>query len=162
MEKIKQMLLIMVSLPVICGLMAYGGYGTGICEAAGENYSTNVEAAYGDSYRSLNDDRLAGSPSEAEEIDGVDTSTGHLILSRSDLSLEGTGGMDFELRRYYESSEADLGHATVAHTDSVNVDTVWVHYKSEDGASRSVIVSKELLDKHKKALKDLIGEYTIG
>ena len=62
-----------------------------ICQAAGENpavdenltfgevYNTAVEAAYGDTFRSVYENRLAGSPLEVEEIDGVDTATGHLI-----------------------------------------------------------------------------------
>ena len=82
-----------------------------ICQAAGENltvdenltfgevYNTAVEAAYGDTFRSVYENRLAGSPLEAEEVDGVDTATGHLMLSRNDLSLDGTGGMDFELNK---------------------------------------------------------------
>ena len=92
------------------------------CQAAednptvGEVYSTAVEAAYGDTFRSVYENHLAGSPLEAECPDGVDTATGHLILTRSDLSLEGTGGMDFELSRYYDSNEANLGHATVEYT----------------------------------------------
>ena len=64
------------------------------CQAAGETYDTAMEAAYGDTFRSVYENRLAGSPLEAEAADGVDTATGHLMLSRTDLSLEGTGGMD--------------------------------------------------------------------
>ena len=72
------------------------------CQAAednltvGEVYNTAVETAYGDTFRSVYENRLAGSPLEVEEIDGVDTATGHLMLSRNDLLLDGTGGMDFE------------------------------------------------------------------
>ena len=85
-----------------------------ICQAVDENltfgevYNTAVEEAYGDTFRSVYENRLAGSPLEAECADGVDTATGHLILSRNDLSLEGFGGMDFELNRYYDSNEANL------------------------------------------------------
>ncbi len=62
-----------------------------ICQAAGGNlavdenltvgevYNTAVEAAYGDTFRSVYENRLAGSPLEAEEIDGVDTATGLTI-----------------------------------------------------------------------------------
>ena len=55
------------------------------CQAAednltvGEVYNTAVETAYGDTFRSVYENRLAGSPLEVEEIDGVDTATGHLI-----------------------------------------------------------------------------------
>ena len=85
-----------------------------ICRAAGENltvgevYNTALEASYGDTFRGVYENYLAGSPLEAEKADGVDTATGHLMLSRNDLSLEGTGGMDFELNRYYDSNEANL------------------------------------------------------
>ena len=101
-----------------------------ICQAAGENpavgevYETALEASYGDTFRSVYENRLAGSPLEAEDADGVDTATGHLMLSRNDLSLDGTGGMDFELNRYYDSNEANLGHATVEYVDELEVDTL--------------------------------------
>lgn len=81
-----------------------------ICRAAGENltvgevYNTALEASYGDTFRGVYENYLAGSPLEAEKADGVDTATGHLMLSRNDLSLEGTGGMDFELNLLIEKS----------------------------------------------------------
>ena len=136
-----------------------------VCQAAGvgenltvgEVYNTALEAAYGDTFRSVYENRLAGSPIEAESADGVDTATGHLMLSRTDLSLEGTGGMDFELSRYYDSNEANLGHATVEHVDKLARDTVWVEYTAEDGGKRELIVNAALLAKHKNALKNLIG-----
>ena len=116
-----------------------------ICQAAGENpavdenltfgevYNTAVEAAYGDTFRSVYENHLAGSPLEAECPDGVDTATGHLMLSRNDLSLDGTGGMDFELNRYYDSNEANLGHATVEYTEKLEIDTIWGNYTASDG-----------------------------
>ena len=118
-----------------------------ICQAAGENptvgevYETALEASYGDTFRSVYENRLAGSPLEAEDADGVDTATGHLMLSRNDLSLDGTGGMDFELNRYYDSNEANLGHATVEYTEKLEVDTVWVNYTASDGSKRRIIVN---------------------
>ena len=75
-------------------------------------YQTAVEAAYGDTFRGVYENHLAGSPLEAENPDGVDTASGRLMLSRTDLSLEGTGGMDLELNRYYDSM-TNLGHTTV-------------------------------------------------
>ncbi len=134
-----------------------------ICQAVDENltfgevYNTAVEEAYGDTFRSVYENRLAGSPLEAECADGVDTATGHLILSRNDLSLEGFGGMDFELNRYYDSNEANLGHATVEHVSELKRDTVWVSYTAADGGKRELIVNTALLKNHKNALKNLIG-----
>lgn len=51
---------------------------------------------------------VSGSPLEAIATDGVDISTGKLILTRSDMTLEGKGGLDFELTRYYNSDESKL------------------------------------------------------
>ena len=139
-----------------------------ICQAEGENpavgevYNTAVEAAYGDTFRSVYENRLAGSPLEAEEIDGVDTATGHLMLSRNDLSLDGTGGMDFELNRYYDSNEANLGHATVEYTQKLEVDTIWVNYTAADGSQRRIIVNAAVWKNHKKALKNLLATYEKG
>ena len=139
-----------------------------ICQAAGENpavgevYETALEASYGDTFRSVYENRLAGSPLEAEDADGVDTATGHLMLSRNDLSLDGTGGMDFELNRYYDSNEANLGHATVEYTEKLEVDTVWVNYTASDGSKRRIIVNAAVLKNHKKALKNLLATYEKG
>ena len=138
------------------------------CQAAednptvGEVYSTAVEAAYGDTFRSVYENHLAGSPLEAGEIDGVDTATGHLMLSRNDLSLDGTGGMDFELSRYYDSNEANLGHATVEYTNKLEVDTIWVNYTAADGSQRRIIVNAAVWKNHKKALKNLLATYEKG
>ncbi|MCH5252901.1 MAG: hypothetical protein J1F22_07995 [Lachnospiraceae bacterium] len=125
--------------------------------AAGESYNTALEKAYGDTFRGVYENKLAGSPLELEGADGVDTATGHLMLSRSDLSLEGTGGMDFELNRYYDSNEANLGHATVEFVDELVRNTVWVQYKSQDGTEHELVVHTALFDKYKGALEDLIG-----
>ena len=138
------------------------------CQAAednptvGEVYSTAVEAAYGDTFRSVYENHLAGSPLEAECPDGVDTATGHLMLSRNDLSLDGTGGMDFELSRYYDSNEANLGHATVEYTNKLEVDTIWVNYTAADGSQRRIIVNAAVWKNHKKALKNLLATYEKG
>lgn len=123
----------------------------------GEVYSTALEASYGDTFRSVYENRLAGSPLEADPADGVDPATGHLILTRTDLTLDGTGGMDFELARYYDSNEANLGHATVEQVSELRRDTVWVGYTAQDGTERELIVSTALLKNHKDALKNLTG-----
>jgi len=161
MGKIKRMMTGVAAGTLLCGAMVFASGNA--CLAAGENltvgevYNTALEASYGDTFRSVYENRLAGSPLEAEGADGVDTATGHLMLSRNDLSLEGTGGMDFELDRYYDSNEANLGHATVEHVDELARDTVWVTYTAEDGTKRELIVNAALLANHKNALKNLIG-----
>ena len=161
MRKLGKMLFGAITATMICGTVLSAN--SSICRAAEENhtigevYNTALEASYGDTFRSVYENRLAGSPLEAEAADGVDTATGHLILSRNDLSLEGTGSMDFELNRYYDSNEANLGHATVEHVDELARDTVWVTYTAEDGTKRELIVNAALLANHKNALKNLIG-----
>ena len=97
-----------ITTAVLCGVAVFSC--STISKAAGETYQTAVEAAYGDTFRGVYENYLAGSPLEAENPDGVDTASGRLMLSRTDLSLEGTGGMDLELNRYYDSNEANLGH----------------------------------------------------
>ena len=145
MRRLGKILFGVITASVICGFVLFAKGITG--QAAGENptfgevYNTAVEAAYGDTFRSVYENHLAGSPLEAECPDGVDTATGHLILTRSDLSLEGTGGMDFELSRYYDSNEANLGHATVEYTNKLEVDTIWVNYTAADGSQRRIIVN---------------------
>lgn len=173
MGKIKRVMTGATTLICACAAMLLGGNST--CQAAegenltigenltvGEVYNTALEAAYGDTFRGIYENQLAGSPLETECADGVDTATGHLMLSRNDLSLEGTGGMDFELNRYYDSNEANLGHATVEHMDEIKIDTIWVHYTAEDGSDRQIVVNTALLKNHKKALKDLLATYTKG
>ena len=167
MGKIKRMMTGVAAGTLLCGAMVFASGNA--CLAAGENpttgevYNTALEASYGDTFRSVYENRLAGSPLEAGRnitgggVDGVDTATGHLMLSRIDLSLDGTGDMDFELNRYYDSNEANLGHATVEHVDELARDTVWVTYTAEDGTKRELIVNAALLANHKNALKNLIG-----
>ena len=84
------------------------------------------------------------------------------MLSRTALSLEGTGGMDLELNRYYDSNEANLGHATVEYLDKLEIDTVWVKYRTQDKKEHKILVNRALLSKHKKALKDLLVSYEVG
>lgn len=145
---------------LLCGAVLFATGTT--CQAAGETYDTAMEAAYGDTFRSVYENRLAGSPLEAEAADGVDTATGHLMLSRTDLSLEGTGGMDFELNRYYDSNEANLGHATVEYIEDLEVDTLWVYYTASDGSQRRIVVNAAVLKNHKNALKNLLVKYEKG
>lgn len=149
-----------IAITMMCGTILFTN--TTTCQAAGESYNTALEASYGDTFRGVYENRLAGSPLEAEGADGVDTAIGHLMLSRTDLSLEGTGGMDFELNRFYDSNEANLGHATVESLDEIEVDTIWVLFTGADGNEHKVIVNTALLKNHKKALKDLLVTYTKG
>lgn len=132
-----------------------------ICLAAGNTYDTASEAAYGDTFKSVYNEKMAGSPLEAECADGVDTTNGHLILSRTDLSLEGIGGMDFELNRYYDSNEAVIGNPTVQAMEELTINTVEVHFTTQDNEKRKIYVNTALLQKHKKALKDLMVTYEV-
>ncbi len=161
MKNLKKKLIGVTAAAFLCGMVLctsrIASHAAGDNLTFGEVYNTAVEEAYGDTFRSVYENHLAGSPLEAECPDGVDTATGHLILTRSDLSLEGTGGMDFELSRYYDSNEANLGHATVEHVDELKRDTVWVEYTAADGSKRELIVNTALLKNHKNALKNLIG-----
>lgn len=149
-----------ITTAVLCGVAVFSC--STISKAAGETYQTAVEAAYGDTFRGVYENYLAGSPLEAENPDGVDTASGRLMLSRTDLSLEGTGGMDLELNRYYDSNEANLGHATVEYLDKLEIDTVWVKYRTQDKKEHKILVNRALLSKHKKALKDLLVSYEVG
>ncbi len=166
MKKIVKTLFGAIAATIVCGTFLCTSSST--CQAAGDNlttgevYNTALEAAYGDTFRSVYHNRLAGSPLEAEEVDGVDTATGHLLLSRNDLSLEGTGSMDFELNRYYDSNEANLGHATVEYTEKLEIDTIWVNYTASDGSQRRIVVNAAVWKKHKNALKNLLVKYEKG
>ena len=163
MGKWKSMIYGVTAAVFLCGTVLYTGriasHAAGENPTFGEVYNTAVEAAYGDTFRSVYENHLAGSPLEAECPDGVDTATGHLMLSRNDLSLDGTGGMDFELSRYYDSNEANLGHATVEYTNKLEVDTIWVNYTAADGSQRRIIVNAAVWKNHKKALKNLLATY---
>jgi RHS repeat-associated protein len=130
MGKIKKMITGAAAI-FLCGMAVYVSGET--CLAAGDTYDTALESVYGDSFRSMYYDKLSGSPLEAESPDGVDTANGHLILSRTDLCLEGTGGMGFELNRYYNSNEAGIGHPTVEYLDKIDVDTVYLKYETQSG-----------------------------
>ena len=160
MGKIKKMITGAAVTTFPCGMVVFVSSNT--CLAAGESYNTATEAAYGDTFRSVYENRLAVSPLEAEKIDGVDTATGHLMLSRNDLSLDGTGGMDFELNRYYDSNEANLGHATVEYIEQLEVDTLWVYYTASDGSRRRIVVNAAIWKNHKNALKNLLVKYEKG
>ena len=166
MRRLGKILFGAITAAMICGTFLSAN--SSICQAVGENltvgevYDTALEAAYGDTFRSVYENRLAGSPLEAEVADGVDTATGHLMLSRNDLSLEGTGGMDFELDRYYDSNEANLGHATVEYVDALKVDTIRVHFTDQEGKDKSIVVNIAIWNKHKNALKNLLVKYTKG
>ena len=149
-----------VAVTFLCGMA--GVVSSITCLAAGESYNTATEAAYGDTFRSVYENRLASSPLEAEEVDGVDTATGHLMLSRNDLSLDGTGDKDFELNRYYDSNEANLGHATVEYIEQLEVDILWVYYTASDGFQRRIVVNAAIWKNHKNALKNLLVKYEKG
>ncbi len=160
MGKINRMIAGVVALVAAAGIAVLAGGRA--CHAAGNTYDTAVDAGFGETFSSLFHDRVAGSPLEAESPDGVDTASGHLVLSRTDLSLEGTGGMDFELNRYYDNNDAIIGNPTTETVATLKIENKKVYYKTHDGEERMLRVNVVLLKKHKKALKDLMGSYTVG
>ncbi len=160
MGKINRMIAGVAVLVALAGIAVLAGGRA--CHAAGNTYDTAVDAGFGETFSSLFHDRVAGSPLEAESPDGVDTASGHLVLSRTDLSLEGTGGMDFELNRYYDNNDAIIGNPTTETVATLKIENKKVYYKTHDGEERMLRVNVVLLKKHKKALKDLMGSYTVG
>lgn len=46
------------------------------------------------------------------------------MFSQTDLYLDGIGGIDFELNRYYDSNEANLRHAIAEHVDESKRNTI--------------------------------------
>lgn len=127
--------------------------------AVNNEFDTSMEASYASTYKSAFYTMLPGSPLEYEPEDGVDTATGNLRLLRTDLELEGTGGMDFELSRYYNSKQANIGDLTVEAVDELKVDNVYVSFKNDSGETHNVIVSNTILKKRPQALKDMLGSY---
>lgn len=160
MGKIKRMIAGATVLVAVAGLAVL--VGGRACHAAGNTYDTATDAGFGQTFTSLFNEKVAGSPLEAESPDGVDTASGHLVLSRTDLSLEGTGGMDFELNRYYDNNDAIIGNPTTETVATLKIENKKVYYKTHDGEERMLRVNVVLLKKHKKALKDLMGSYTVG
>lgn len=130
--------------------------------AVDDKYDTVMEAVYATTYKDIFYDKTAGSPLEYEAEDGVDTATGHLSLQRCDLYLEGTGGMDFALSRFYNSNDANIGHPTSKQVDEIDVDNIYVKFKGEDGKTHSMTVASDIYKNHKTALKDMLYNYTKG
>ena len=160
MGKIKRMIAGATALVAVAGIAVFAGGRA--CHATGNTYDTATDAGFGQTFTSLFNEKVAGSPLEAESPDGVDTASGHLVLSRTDLSLEGTGGMDFELNRYYDNNDAIIGNPTTETVATLKIENKRVYYKTHDGEERELRVNVVLLKKHKKALKDLMGSYTVG
>lgn len=127
--------------------------------AVNNEFDTSMEASYASTYKSAFYTMLPGSPLEYEPEDGVDTATGNLRLLRTDLELEGTGGMDFELSRYYNSKQANIGDLTVEAVDELKVDNVYVSFKNDSGENHTVIVSNTIFKNRPQALKDMLGSY---
>lgn len=127
--------------------------------AVNNEFDTSMEASYASTYKSAFYTMLPGSPLEYEPEDGVDTATGNLRLLRTDLELEGTGGMDFELARYYNSKQANIGDLTVEAVDELKVDNVYVSFKNDSGENHTVIVSNTIFKNRPQALKDMLGSY---
>ena len=160
MGKINRMIAGAAALVAAAGIAVLAG--SRACHAAGNTYSTATDAGFGQTFTSLFNEKVVGSPLEAESPGGVDTASGHLVLSRTDLFLEGTGGMDFELNRYYDNNEAIIGNPTTETVAELKIENKKVYYKTQDGEERMLYVNAALLKKHKKALKDLMGSYTVG
>lgn len=130
--------------------------------AVDNKYDTAMEALYASTYQDIFYDKTPGSPLEYEAEDGVDTATGHLSLQRCDLYLEGTGGMDFELSRFYNSNDAGIGHPVSKSVDEIDVNNIYVKFKGEDGKTHSMTVASDIYKNHKNALKDMLYNYTKG
>ncbi len=128
------------------------------CQAVNTAYDTETEVSYATTYKDIFYDRVAGSPLESEAEDGVDTATGHLMLTRTDLTLEGAGGMDFELSRYYNSNEAGIGYPTVEAVKELEVDTYKVYFHTGGGELHNIIVSSAIYHDHHDAVKGMITE----
>ena len=60
-----------ITTAVLCGVAVFSC--STISKAAGETYQTAVEAAYGDTFRGVYENYLAGSPLEAENLNGNDS-----------------------------------------------------------------------------------------
>ena len=125
-------------------------------------YPGETEENYADTYKSISYHTLRQSPVSDEETDGVDLSDGNLTLQRTDLYLEGTGGMDFSLNRYYRSSEADLGLVTVEQKAELDNTVHYITFKGEDKKEHKIRVAKAIYEKHAKALKDMFYSYEKG
>lgn len=144
---------------LLAGITAGFYIGSTTSHAINVNYDSAEAAYYTQSYNQVAEDTAAGSPLENSSVDGVDTSTGKLVLSRTDLSLEGMAGMDLELTRSYNSRKANIGKAISETTVELERDTVKITYTNSAGNKHTVVVLKEIYEKHKDALKDMFVEY---
>lgn len=146
-------------LPALFGFMAGIAFQDMESHAVNTVYDTALEAAYTNTYKDIFYDKTAGSPLEAETEEGVDTSNGHLILRRTDLYLEGTGGMDFELSRYYNSNNANIGSPMAEHVDSLKVKTYNVFFQTGERKKHSIAVAEKILNDHPGAVKGMLVNY---
>lgn len=141
-------------------VIAAGFYiGSTTSHAINVKYDSAESAYYTQSYHQITEDKPAGSPLEDSSVDGVDTSTGKLLLSRTDLSLEGMAGMDLELTRSYNSKKANIGKAISETTAELERDAVKITYTNSVGNTHTVVVLKEIYEKHKAALEDMFVDY---
>lgn len=129
------------------------------CQAVNVTYDSALDAVYTNTYKDIFYNKVAGSPLEAETEEGVDTATGHLWLARTDLSLKGTGGMDFNLNRYYDSSEANIGRPAVESVDKLHIDTFNVEFDTGMGSTHKIAVAAAILNKHRDALEGMLVSY---
>lgn len=146
---------IFFSVLFVAGIVYFPNRASAVCVS----YRTAAEAVYTESYNRIATDSVAGSPLEAETIDGVDPSTGNLTLLRDDLSLEGMAGMDFNLTRYYDSKKARIGKAVAEEKKNFAMDTVRISFTAGSGKKQEIVVNTAIYNKHKDALKDMFVSY---
>lgn len=128
-------------------------------KAVNVEYDSSLTERYTSVYNDLTMPFVYGSPLEESGENGVDTRLGRLVITRTDLSLQGNAGMDFELSRYYDSSNAGIGLVKAAKKDILDINTYWVSFRNDNKETKSVIVDKDIFKSYKSALKGNFRKY---
>ena len=128
-------------------------------KAVTRSFQTVKEQAYMENYNTLVYDMVNTSPLEVEEVDGVEPTSGHLKVTRTDLSLDGMNGMDLTLGRFYDSNDAGVGRLSVESVGSLDVNTHNIEFKNGFGKTKNVVVNDKIYKNKKQALKDLLFRY---
>lgn len=128
-------------------------------KAVNVEYDSDITESYTSVYQDITMPFLYGSPLEEIGGNGVDTRLGRLVITREDLSLQGNAGMDFELSRYYDSSNAGIGRVKATKKDALDINTTWVSFRNDNKKVRNVIVDKYILENFKSALKGEFRKY---
>ena len=122
---------------------------------------TMVGEKYMESYTDMTGNKVAGSPYEAEaDEDGVNPATGDVMLTRTDIELEGKNGFDFELSRYYNSSESGIGQPWLDTKSSYKNSRVRIEFKY-NGETINITIHKGVFDNSEGILKELLGAFTV-